>query len=103
MCVLAGSGSLQSIDLVLPSTLFSIYIPPKHHTNKDTSFYIFYIIYHPNTIPLPLQLRIKSTLNPLFHIYKAIVVEKLPRTASNKIMRRVLRDEYMQAQQALEK
>ena len=31
------TGPLQSIDLVLLSTLFSIYIPPKHHTNKDHS------------------------------------------------------------------
>jgi len=33
------SGSLQSLGLALSSTLFSIYIPLKHHTNKDISFY----------------------------------------------------------------
>ena len=33
--LLAGSGSLRSIDLVLSSILNSMYIPPKHHTNKD--------------------------------------------------------------------
>jgi len=34
------------IDIVLLSTLFSIYIPPKHHTNKDNSF----ILYHPKIL-----------------------------------------------------
>ena len=43
MCVLPMIDPLQSIDLVLLSTLFSIYIPPKHHTNKDTSFYTFFM------------------------------------------------------------
>ena len=40
MCVLTLIGPLRSIELILSSTLFSIYIPPKHHTNTDTSFYI---------------------------------------------------------------
>ena len=37
MCVLTWTDPLQSLYLVLSSTLFSIYIPPKHHTNKDHS------------------------------------------------------------------
>ena len=40
-----------------------------------------------------LQSAIRSHLNPLFRIHDVIVVNALPRTASNKIMRRVLRDE----------
>ena len=43
MCVLTLTGPLRSIDLALSSTLFSIYIPYRHHTNKDTSFYIIQI------------------------------------------------------------
>ena len=39
-----------------------------------------------------LQEQIKNHLNPLFKIHELVSVEKLPRTASNKIMRRVLRD-----------
>ena len=37
---------------------------------------------------------ISTTLNPLFRVHDAIVVDALPRTASNKVMRRVLRDRY---------
>lgn len=42
-----------------------------------------------------LQQLIKSQLNPLFKIHELVLLDKLPRTASNKVMRRVLRDEYV--------
>ena len=38
------------------------------------------------------QAAIRGQLNPLFKLDQVIVVEALPRTASNKIMRRTLRD-----------
>ena len=41
-----------------------------------------------------LQVAIKHHLNPLFKISHLEIVESLPRTASNKVMRRVLRDRY---------
>lgn len=43
-----------------------------------------------------MQHEIKTNLNPLFKIHDIVIVTALPRTASNKIMRRVLRDEYQQ-------
>ena len=41
-----------------------------------------------------LQAAIREHLNPLFRIQDVVVVDSLPRTASNKVMRRVLRDGY---------
>ena len=41
-----------------------------------------------------LQATIRSQLNPLFHIHEVVMVESLPRTASNKVMRRELRAQY---------
>lgn len=41
-----------------------------------------------------LQNIIKQHLNPLFKIEQVICLPALPRTASNKVMRRVLREEY---------
>lgn len=41
-----------------------------------------------------MQTMIKQHLNPLLKIHDVIIVTQLPRTASNKVMRRVLRDEY---------
>jgi acetyl-CoA synthetase len=40
------------------------------------------------------QTAIKQDLNPLFKIHDLVRVPSLPRTASNKVMRRVLRDQY---------
>ena len=40
-----------------------------------------------------LQTALSQHLNPLFRIHDVVIVEALPRTASNKIMRRLLRDQ----------
>ncbi|MCX7606583.1 MAG: AMP-binding protein [Bacteroidia bacterium] len=42
---------------------------------------------------------IRERLSPLFHLYAVQIVPELPRTASNKVMRRLLRSTYLQAQQ----
>ncbi|KAF3890618.1 MULTISPECIES: AMP-binding protein [Nostocales] len=41
-----------------------------------------------------LQAALKQRLNPLFKIHDLVILDTLPRTASNKIMRRVLREQY---------
>jgi acetyl-CoA synthetase len=42
-----------------------------------------------------LAMAIKSHLNPLFHVGDVVIKDTLPRTASNKVMRRILRDDYV--------
>jgi acetyl-CoA synthetase len=41
-----------------------------------------------------MQARINAELNPLFKIHEVILTTELPKTASNKIMRRMLRDRH---------
>jgi acetyl-CoA synthetase len=41
-----------------------------------------------------LQVAIRGELNPLFKIFDVTIADALPRTASNKVMRRVLRADY---------
>lgn len=41
-----------------------------------------------------MQKQINQKLNPLFKIHDIIFIKELPRTASNKVMRRTLRDDY---------
>jgi acetyl-CoA synthetase len=41
-----------------------------------------------------MQAAIKRDLNPLFKIHDVILIDALPRTSSNKVMRRTLRDWY---------
>lgn len=48
----------------------------------------------PDALRRTFQQRIRDGLNPLFKVSEVVVVEALPRTASNKVMRRVLRDRY---------
>jgi acetyl-CoA synthetase len=47
-----------------------------------------------DTIKPLFQKAISSELNPLFRVTAVKVIDALPRTASNKVMRRVLRDRY---------
>ena len=49
-----------------------------------------------------MQKSIKSDLNPLFKISDIVSIGKLPRTASNKVMRRILRAQYSKRMTALE-
>jgi acetyl-CoA synthetase len=48
-----------------------------------------------NAMMAAMQSAIRRELNPLFKIHDLVFVESLPRTASNKVMRRVLRDQYL--------
>ena len=48
----------------------------------------------PSEVQPRMQDAIKQHLNPLFRIHEVRLVESLPRTASNKVMRRRLRAEY---------
>ena len=43
-----------------------------------------------------LNRRLAAKLNPLFKIHDVVVVDSMPRTASNKLMRRTLRARYME-------
>ena len=46
------------------------------------------------TLESALQMAIRQHLNPFFRIHDIVIVDTLPRTASNKVMRRILRNEY---------
>jgi len=67
---------------------------------------VIYAICAQNQIPdkdalmVAMQNAIKRDLNPLFKIHDLVLVGALPRTASNKIMRRALRDQYLYTQNA---
>ena len=50
----------------------------------------------PEAMKSAMQQAIKDHLNPLFRIEDVVVVDSLPRTASNKVMRRVLRNQYVE-------
>ena len=47
-------------------------------------------------LKLQCQQAIRSSLNPLFKLERVLLRDSFPRTASNKVMRRLLRDELRQ-------
>lgn len=51
----------------------------------------------PDELKAAMQAAVRSELNPLVKIHEVVVVGSLPRTASNKVMRRVLRDRHAEA------
>lgn len=65
---------------------------------------IYVVAKNPELVIIPelktvLQTNINKYLNPLFKIHDVVLIDALPRTASNKVMRRVLRDRYQQTNQ----
>ncbi|MHC4473916.1 MAG: AMP-binding enzyme, partial [Planctomycetota bacterium] len=60
---------------------------------------VLYVVLEDDAPPADLERelgqRIARHLNPLFKAHDVVVVGALPRTASNKVMRRKLRDEYV--------
>ena len=51
----------------------------------------------PGALKAEMQQAIKQHLNPLFHVAEVVIVDSLPRTASNKVMRKELRKQYRAA------
>ncbi len=54
------------------------------------------VILDTDSLAAMMQERISAHLNPLFKVHDVVAVDALPRTASHKVMRRVLRSDYLQ-------
>jgi acetyl-CoA synthetase len=74
----------------------AIAVPPIK--GGPTLLKIFYVSHETtidsNTLFEKMKLEIKTKLNPLFKIDEALEINALPRTASNKVMRRQLRQQF---------
>ena len=85
-------GVLNSVSGV--QEVAAIAVPPP---DGGPSQLVIYTVLLPgantDSLTTSLQLAIREHINPLFRIHDVVVVDGLPRTASNKIMRRILRDE----------
>ena len=74
----AGSSPISQADT-------SPAVPTDSHAGLDHAL-------DPNALKSELQDMVSSGLNPLFKIYRVIVVDELPHTTSGKLVRRILRD-----------
>lgn len=73
----------------------AIAVTPAHH---GPSHLVIYATAKNNpskeNIKKTMQSRINQHLNPLFKIHDIVFIDEIPKTASNKIMRRILRQQY---------
>jgi len=89
-------GVLNRLDFVKESA--AVAVAPK---GGGPSNLIIYVVARdgcqlkPTEMQLVMQEAIRRNLNPLFKISDLRLVEFLPRTASNKVMRRQLRQDYV--------
>jgi acyl-coenzyme A synthetase/AMP-(fatty) acid ligase len=67
-----------------PSEIMVAVVLHQNHTSIDI-----------DNLTIELRKLIKTSINPLFHINRVVVMDTLPRTASNKVMRRVIRDSFL--------
>jgi acetyl-CoA synthetase len=87
--------SLQYVDGVVETAAVA-FNPP----DGGPSLLIVYAVMLPDApfqgeaLKKEMQRAIATRLNPLFRISEVVVAATLPRTASNKVLRRVLRDQY---------
>ena len=86
---------VNTIDGVSETAAIGV-VPP----SGGPSRLVIYVVLAPSSsldvglLKASMQVVIRGHLNPLFKVYDVIVVEALPRTASNKVMRRELRASY---------
>ena len=68
--------------------------PPEGGPSRLVVFAVTYEPADEEALKKALQKEIREKINPLFKIHRLVIREALPRTASGKIMRRILRKEY---------
>lgn len=89
-----GSAEIERILSQHPDIIETAAVAVSPQNNGPSQLVIFAVSSQPNEkqkIKSALQALINKHLNPLFKIHDLIFVNELPKTASNKIMRRVLR------------
>jgi acetyl-CoA synthetase len=86
---------LDRIDGVLESAAIA-FDPPEGGPSRLVVYAIsqLYRASEHGSLREAMQQAIATSLNPLFKIHDVVIVDQLPRTASNKVMRRVLRERY---------
>jgi acetyl-CoA synthetase len=72
-----------------PSALVMCVVPAPGRASVETE-------HNEGATLIHLQQCIRERVNPLFRVERVVFVDALPRTASNKVMRRVLRSRYVE-------
>lgn len=84
---------LTGIEDIIESAAIAV-TPPYHGPSLLVIYAATSATLDKKTVKATMQERINKHLNPLFRISDVVFINELPKTASNKIMRRVLRKQY---------
>ena len=92
----AGSAEIERVVVSLPGVLeaAAIGVPPADGGPDRLVVYTVTTAADLDHLKAEMQRAIKERLNPLFHLHAVVPIAALPRTASNKVMHRSLRDQY---------
>ncbi|HZO15346.1 MAG TPA: AMP-binding protein, partial [Polyangiaceae bacterium] len=83
----------NSVDGVLETAAIAVE-PPGGGPSQLVVYAVLTQRIPPETLRSAFQKAIVQSLNPLFKVHDVVIIDALPRTASNKVMRRVLRKQY---------
>ncbi|OAI49457.1 hypothetical protein AYO45_02515 [Gammaproteobacteria bacterium SCGC AG-212-F23] len=87
--------ALKGIDNIIETAAIAIQ-PEDNGPSRLIIFAVTQENLDKNAVKLQMQKKINQLLNPLFKIYDVVFVKELPKTASNKIMRKELKKHYVQ-------
>lgn len=96
-----SSAEIETVLNILPGIQETAAIAVNPREGGPSQLIIYVVLMSSNQmdaqqLKIIMQQAIKQKLNPLFKIHDLMIVDSLPRTASNKMMRRVLREQYRQ-------
>ena len=91
-----GSAEIERVVRTAPHVVdaAAIAVAPTDGPSQLVIYAVVDSVSDPVKLQAVMQDAIRRDLNPLFKIHAVVVIDALPRTASNKVMRRVLRDRY---------
>jgi acetyl-CoA synthetase len=97
-----SSAEIEEVLKFVPGVreVAAIAVPPGHGPSRLVIYAAGahgYVV-NKNDLQQSMQHAIKRELNPLFKIHDLVLVDALPRTASNKVIRRILRDQWRTGQ-----
>jgi len=84
---------INSVDFVKECAAIAI-SPPKGGPDKLVVYYVENKNTEPEKALKEIRNLVKNKINPLFKVSEVILLASLPRTASGKVMRKVLRENY---------
>ncbi len=95
-----GSAEIERVVVALPNVqeAAAIGVPPAVGGPDRLVIFAVTDAVDLDQLKSVMQRAIKERLNPLFHLHAVVPIAALPRTASNKVMHRFLRDQYREAE-----